>query len=305
MRGLAVVFWFIPLSWFLGSGADTAPLQVTAAVDCRVIGLDEDVTYTVQIVRPRGAVRKPELKRPRFVGFELVGLTSNRQPAPHRVTDEFRYRLRPRRPGEWTIPPATVTFQLPGRSEPQSRATAPVTVQVVAFSERSELRDLKPLAEVKAPSSGPLVGGGVGAGLVLLLLGWHLRRRRAEPEDVLPPPEPPAPPAPPAHETALRELEELRGANLAPDPYYVRLSQILRSYLAGRYGLLALESTTPEIQVGLQEARLPEGLIQRAVQVLQNCDREKFAGFQPSPTEREADLAAAIRFVETTQPKFQ
>jgi len=302
-----VVFWFILLSGFLGFGAgigaDTAPIQVTAEVDYRVLGLDEDVTYTVQIVRPRGAARKLELKRPRFVGFEWVDLTSHRQSDPRRVTDEFRYRLRPRRPGEWTIPPATVTFRLPGHSEPQSLATAPVTVKVVAFSDRSELRDLKPLAEVKAPPSGNLVVGSLGAGLVLLFLGWHLHRRRAEPRAVSLPPAPPARLVPPAPETALQELEDLRGAGLEMDPHYVRLSQILRRYLAGRYGVPALESTTLEIQEGLHAAHLPEDLIHHAVQILRHCDREKFAGFQPSPAEREADLAAAIRFVEITQPQ--
>src|SRR5439155_17177966 len=95
-----------------------------------------------------------------------------------------------------------------------------------------------------APASPGLWKAALAAAGILALaaagLYWGSRRRKLGP-----PPEP-------AHVVALRRRQELGHRELeSPDsvePFYVALSEILRRYLEGRFGLPVMEQTTQEIK---------------------------------------------------------
>ena len=90
-------------------------------------------------------------------------------------------------------------------------------------------------------------------------------------------------------EEALLHLTELFESDLLKRSfiklYYLRLSEILRSYFEKRYKILAVESTTIEILRAIRPLRLDTGLYQKIQNVLDSSDLAKFAKWIPTPTE--------------------
>jgi hypothetical protein len=128
----------------------------------------------------------------------------------------------------------------------------------------------------------------VAAGAVALWL-WKRRKITTTTETV-------APPSP--LEVALAALRRLREENLPVEVFYTRLSNIVRQYIEGRFGLRAPERTTEEF---LAEAALPEQHMKLLRPFLEECDLVKFAKFQPGEADRQRALAAAEKFVEESR----
>lgn len=110
----------------------------------------------------------------------------------------------------------------------------------------------------------------------------------------------------PPYQLAMRRLDELREQNLwqsgQEKEYYTRLIDILRDYLAGRFGINAMEMTSRQIINVLQEnesTRMPN---QRMKRILEIADFVKFAKVRPLPDDNVRSLAEAVRFVEETKP---
>jgi len=109
----------------------------------------------------------------------------------------------------------------------------------------------------------------------------------------------------PPHERAIRELERLSGEKLWQNgrvkEYYTRLSDIIRDYIARRYGLPALETTTPELVDMLRRSDVDRRECDRAGELLGLADLVKFARYAP-PVERHKELYdEAYIFVEETK----
>jgi len=109
-----------------------------------------------------------------------------------------------------------------------------------------------------------------------------------------------------AWEIASEELDALAKENLPAQgrvkEYYVRLSQIVRRYMEGRFAIQAPEMTTEEFLLSLRNA--PE-LIDRHRQAMReflNCsDMVKFAKYGASVAEMEQGFTLAKRLVEETK----
>lgn len=116
---------------------------------------------------------------------------------------------------------------------------------------------------------------------------------------------PPAPPEP-AHIVALRDLQALREAELWQKgeikEYYSRLSDILRRYLDGRYGISSPELTTDETVRMLQKAAVTTpGQMSMVKELLSVSDMVKFAKYLPDSAVHVAFMENAVRFVEETR----
>ncbi len=116
----------------------------------------------------------------------------------------------------------------------------------------------------------------------------------------------PAPPLPP-HEAALAALEKLRAQRLWQEGkhklYYSALTDILRTYIAGRFGVSAMEMTSDEIVEAMRGADLPRKSAMDLTQILREADLVKFAKAAPEADENEAAYRAACDFVEQTKPE--
>lgn len=174
-------------------------------------------------------------------------------------------------------------------------------------STMTTVRDLKPQKTLKlrfAEFSGYLAIALVVAALLALaiyLLVRYLHKRGRRLSDIFKPT-----PPPPAHIVAIEALEKLRDEKLWQNNkhklYYSGLSDILRTYLAGRFEVGAMEMTTDEIVEALRGIEIEQKQKMDIVAVLRDADLVKFAKAMPEAEENEAAYNRAYYFVEETKP---
>ena len=174
-------------------------------------------------------------------------------------------------------------------------------------STATTVRELKPQMTLKlrfAEFDGYLGISFVGALLIvgaLFLLIRHLQRRGKRLSDLFKP----APPVP-AHIVAIEALEKLHNEKLWQNDkhklYYSGLSDILRTYLSGRFEVGAMEMTTDEIADALRGMEVEQKQKMDLLAVLRDADLVKFAKATPEAEENELAYHKAYHFVEETKP---
>ena len=190
------------------------------------------------------------------------------------------------------------------------RSENDLTLDVATFqidSTSQSIYDLKPqrtlpfrLGEIR----GYLLWGLLAAiGLALLAAGvlcW-LRRRGSTLGGLFA-----AVPALPPHVEAIRALEELHNRKLWQNnrhkQYYSGLTDILRTYIARRWEIGAMEMTSDEIIAAMRSIELPDKARADLTAILRDADLVKFAKATPDAGQNEADYLKAYYFVEETKP---
>lgn len=112
-------------------------------------------------------------------------------------------------------------------------------------------------------------------------------------------------PKEPAHVIAIRELERLSNQKLWQNgkikEYYSRLTEILREYLEGRYGVGAMEMTSDQIVVAMRELEVEPRHIAKLGELLAESDLVKFAKYIPSEESHEENYNVVYYFVEESK----
>lgn len=118
-----------------------------------------------------------------------------------------------------------------------------------------------------------------------------------------PAPEKPVPP----YEKAIQALSLLRGEKLCEQgrerEFYTRLTDILRVYLQGRFGINAMEMTSTQIRHSIQSNETTRLSKRNMEQVLEIADFVKFAKVRPLPDDNVKAYNSAMQFVEDTKPQ--
>jgi hypothetical protein len=205
------------------------------------------------------------------------------------------YVLQPFLPGEYELPPLTVTLN--GSEAISSEALTILVESVLQDPESADLSDIAGPVDVPVPwwwwaLAAVLLAAAVGASLWL----WKRRRDKLTAPRVVPP-----------HEIALKALDALLSDSLlasgAVEMFYLRLSNIVRHYIEDQFSLRAPEQTTEEFLAAM--SRGPQ--IRRDHQTLlrdflQRADMVKFAKFVPDADETGGAVEAARLFIEQTVP---
>ena len=114
----------------------------------------------------------------------------------------------------------------------------------------------------------------------------------------------PSPPQPP-HVVAIKALEALHHQKLWQNnkhkQYYSALTDILRTYIAARWGVGAMEMTSDEIIEAMRSEELPDKARMDLTAILRDADLVKFAKATPDAEQNEADYLKAYYFVEETK----
>lgn len=114
----------------------------------------------------------------------------------------------------------------------------------------------------------------------------------------------PSPPQPP-HVVAIKALEALHHQKLWQNnkhkQYYSALTDILRTYVAARWGFGAMEMTSDEIIEAMRAEELPDKARMDLTAILRDADLVKFAKATPDAEQNEADYLKAYYFVEETK----
>jgi hypothetical protein len=200
-------------------------------------------------------------------------------------------------PGSHTTPAFEITFQAADGSL-AGYLVPPLTVMVrsVLEGDDSELRDIRPQAEIDAPFRwGWLLVFGLVA-----LAAWRLWAHRAQPA----PAEAPAQPSP--RQVALDELDRIEALALPEQgrfkEFYSRLDACLRRCLEDPFNLQAVNRTTTEIARELVDTGLSPQGTDVLLGLLRASDRVKFARHTPEVETAQAHLQAARRWVESSIP---
>ena len=108
----------------------------------------------------------------------------------------------------------------------------------------------------------------------------------------------------PPHIVALRTLDKIRKAKLWQNDkqkqFYTEVTDALRVYIAGRYGIVAMERPSGEMLSDLKKQDIEAGLYDNIAELFSRADLVKFAKYQASQQENEAAIPDAVRFVNST-----
>ena len=104
-------------------------------------------------------------------------------------------------------------------------------------------------------------------------------------------------------------MEELQNQKLWQNnkhkEYYSALTDILRTYIDGRFGVGAMEMTTDEIIEAIKSLDLSQKLAMDVLNLLRDADLVKFAKAMPEAAENESAFSKVYYFVEETKPVEQ
>lgn len=280
-------------------------VRLTLAADRQSMPIDGRVRLTLTVEAPsRASVALPEVGAT-LGPFVVAGQSASGPTAGSGDSALWRrdYVLEAERVGELVVPPLVVAIedQTAPDGGAQQLATEPLAVTVTSVlppdAELGEPKDIAP------PVALPVAGGrwwpwllAVAAIGLALLAGLVWRRRR--------PPVPSAATPRPAHVLALADLERLQAeaaAGAPSDVLYLRLDEVLRRYLIGRFGLSATARTTEELLGAVRQSDGPIAPRHHLIgPVLAICDLVKFARHRPRPSDAEISLRQTREFIEQT-----
>jgi hypothetical protein len=295
------------------------PVCVRITADKEAISIAENVLLTVEAETEDGY----EAELPRF-GDRLgeFGIRDYRE-FPSRLTSGGKvfsskvYTLEPFLSGDYTIAPMQVRFRKKtgGSAGEGGNSTADtpweheirteeITIKVSSLLEK-EQKELS-LHPIKGPVGLPAEPPSLLAilavlGAAVLIAGgasFLFRQRKAT--------NPNAEPPLPAHELAYRQLQAILDERLIEvgefKLFFSKISDILRSYIEGRFGIHAPRRTTEEFLSDISR-NAPFSRDHRVllVEFLQNCDLVKFAKHLPSQEEVAKAVDSCRAFIDATR----
>ncbi len=208
------------------------------------------------------------------------------------------------------VPALSVVFS--DTADTFSIASTPLILPVSSLvpPEAEGIKDLAPLVEFARPVW-PYILLGLAMLVLVGLLIYYLRERQRPPEPEAPPPLPEPRVSP--YEAAIKRLRLLEKARLdAPaeiKPFFVELSDLLRTYLEEGLGVPALERTTRELMDEFENRtvryKLPGGALQRVSGILELSDLVKFAEIKPPGAQSRMALDETRKTVDVIETKLR
>ena len=108
----------------------------------------------------------------------------------------------------------------------------------------------------------------------------------------------------PPHTQALQDIERIKEDKhlrmTDPKAYYTELTDVLRTYMAERFGFNAMEMTSPEIIDHLLETN-DKASISELKYLFETADLVKFAKHSPLMNENDMNLVNAVEFINHTK----
>ena len=206
-------------------------------------------------------------------------------------------------PGTFTTPslPIKVSDSTGQLSEVTAEPLS-LTINSILVEGDTELRDIKPQAELPYTNLLPwIIGGLLIAGI---LGGVSLWRRRGQTRLVQASIDTRQP-----HEVALDELERIGKLGLPEagrfKEHYTLVSDCIRVYLERTFQIPVLERTTTEIRSSLKGTVIAPEIVHQIISLLDESDIVKFSQFTPDTTSANQLLKTGCHIVENTKPTVE
>ncbi|NNF05196.1 MAG: hypothetical protein HKN21_00415 [Candidatus Eisenbacteria bacterium] len=296
-----LIFLGTPRS-LLAQGADT--VFVTPEVSSAVVQIGQPFQVRVGVIKENTGDLLTGPQAPVTLG-ELDILKSASVPT---ASDSLYWDLEVSlfEPGERTLP--EIPFYVNRLSGAVPVRLNPYTISVVTTVEVDSAGAMPPLRALRDPIAGPTrwiwwrVGLAVaGLALAALAVWWLMKRRKRPPQQT----QAYVPRLAPDVE-AMQAFSELE-REAYPDrgmlkEHFSGLSMIVRRYIERRFGVMAVESTTSELQADLGSREyFSESSKQRLFDLLERSDMVKFAKFRPENKVAAEDLNLAKQWVSEVQ----
>lgn len=288
-----------------------APPTITARVEPDSIGIGDRFDVVIDVDRDLvQVVEFPTFNPPPQSGLEVVEshpVDTLRRDGRH-LSLRKRYTLAAFEEGKWNLGRPAVLYADKNIVD-TLWARDSLYLQVATFqidSTSQSIYDVKPQWNLPfrfGEVSGYAQWGALA--LVLLLAAAYALKRYLESRgkrlgDLFRP----SPPQPP-HVVAIKALEALHHQKLWQNnkhkQYYSALTDILRTYIAARWGFGAMEMTSDEIIEAMRAEELPDKARMDLTAILRDADLVKFAKATPDAEQNEADYLKAYYFVEETK----
>jgi hypothetical protein len=288
--------------------SNSQELRVTASIDSVVLPIGQQTKVRLDVVQPKEVILNfPLFGNELFDKIEIL----EQSDVDSATIDETTLRLSKTYTvtsfdsGFYAIPPFVLTID--SQSGGGQILSNPLALKVLTFDVDTTqgIFDVKPIQSVPytlAEIVPWVVGGVLFVGLIIFFIWLFRRLRRNEPvfsivrEKVIEPP----------HIIALRELDQIKKEKLwqtgRVKEFYTQLTDVLRTYIEGRYNVQALEMTSGETLQELKSVMGDEqGALQNLKQVLLTADMVKFAKASPLPDENDLSMMNAYFFVNQTK----
>ena len=286
--------------------ATDGKISLEAKVDKNKITIGDLIQYSIVVTRDENVdVEMPDLGA-NLGAFEIRDYND---PDPEKRNGEIvqrrEYSISTYDIGDYEIPPVTVRYSVGEDSVWKELTTEniKITVESLKPSEAGDIRDIKPPLEIERDLM--RIMRFVAAGVIIVLIGIlvfiYIKRRR-EGKSFIPYRDKPKRPP---HEIALEELEQLLGGQLLEKgeikPFYIRISEIIRRYIEGRFFIIAIEMTTTQLINNMNEAEIEKEDVQLVEDFLMQCDLVKFAKYIPTSEEHQKVIDQAFEVVNKTK----
>lgn len=204
-------------------------------------------------------------------------------------------------PGTFSTPPLAVSV-VDSAGQVTEVVAEPILINIasVLVAGDTNLRDIKPQAELPFLNLLPWVAGGLVIALLITAVVFFIRRSQrqralAAIDNRLP------------HEVALDDLDLIEGLAL-PDAgrfkqHYSLVSDCVRLYMEKRFDVPMLERTTGEIQNGLSQTTIEPSAAGQFMSLLDISDLVKFSRYTPETASAYALLTSARQIVQKTMPE--
>ncbi len=284
------------------------PLKANARLDTTAIMIGDQIGMELSVEAPRGAqVMWPPLPDTLVPHIEIIqrgsiDTTLNNDTLflrRHLVITSFDS-------GYFNITPLKFRVMLPGGSSPETVTTQDLFLQVYT----PQVDTTKAFKPIVGPQAEPYTLGEILPWILLglLLVGiivfviWYLQKRKKNQPLFARKPKPKLPP----DVEAIRRLEEIKLSRMWQagklKAYHSAITDIMREYMARRFGFDAREMTTGEIISHLEkEPVVNKEVLSKLQGAFELADLVKFAKLKPSPLENDTSLNYCIDFVNETR----
>lgn len=279
---------------------------VSSQLDSASIQIGEQARLRLSVAQPTNLqVSIPILSDTITKGIEIVDIVKadTISLSDSRIQVNYDYLITSFDSGFYFIPAYTYT------AAGDTLSTAPLGLSVTTVSVNPETDDIKTIKPIMdAPFYWSELFTWVGyvllaflvVGIIVLVLLKYVLKKKVPfidqtPQPVIPP-----------HIVALEKLEEIKVQKIWQcgdiKVFYTQVTDVLRVYLEGRFGINAMELTSDEIMAlvkkesGLNEVRAA------LKDLLTLADLVKFAKMVPLENENEASLLIAFDVVDKTKP---
>ncbi|MFN2189948.1 MAG: hypothetical protein ACK2T3_14385 [Candidatus Promineifilaceae bacterium] len=203
-------------------------------------------------------------------------------------------------PGEYSTPAIPISIAtIDGQVSETLAEPAAVNIASVLIEGDTELRDIKPQADLPYLALLPWIIGAVFLTEAALLFAWAIRRRHATSEmaaidNRLP------------HEIALDLLNRVERLDLPRDgrfkEHYTLISDCVRTYVEDVFDIPVMERTTSEIQRSILRTSMAPALSRQFLSLLDESDLVKFSKFTPDTVSAKQALLTGRHIILETMP---